>query len=527
MFNPLRSTYSSNSTDPVMSNHFTGDGGCHLETRPGDRSLTEFDADDLLNASMLDDSGGSFDDEFSGDFEPTPMDPNPAKVQSNQLSQIVSMFEPTPIPSQQSLPQKQLPPARTRIDGQGFPIARADPIASVGLPQQMHDLPNPMAQNQLVQAALHHLRHVEQMSPQQAMKQQQAMMAMNGMVSNNAPIHRPAAPIQSTIRPPMQHMRQETQQQQAMNQQQAMMAMNGMVSNTAPMHRPAAPIQPTIRPPMQHMRQEAPHANFMHQQQAMMAMNGMVNNTAPMHRPAAPIQPTIRPPMQHMRQEAPHANFMHQQQAMMAMNGMVNNTVPMHRPAAPIQPPMQLKRHEAPHANAMHHGAMSAQQQGAPSQNPDNVRGYSHAMEKLCDTMKRSAMSRTMVKQLSGRSLTKQGSQRSLSSQGSQRSQNSSRDFGACARLASGRDSARYISSSSLVGDETHPTGRLTPSRRSLVNTKHRAAPGQVSSRRKSSSALQGNRSTSRQLDDANLGWSVDDTESVCSGDTRFSFKTV
>jgi len=371
------------------------------------------------------------------------MDPNPAKVQSNQLSQILSVFEPTPIPSQQSLPQKQLPPARTRIDGQGFPIARADPISSVGLPQQVPDLPNPMAQNQLpmaqnqlVQAALLHLRHVEQMSPQQA--------------------------------------------QQAMNQQQAMMAMNGMVSNTAPSHRPAAPIQSTIRPPMQHMRQEAPHANFMHQQQAMMAMNGMVNNTAPMH-----------------------------------------------RPGAPIQPPMQVKRHEARLANAMHHGAMSAQQQGAPSQNPDNVRGYSHAMEKLCDTTKRSAMSRTMVKQLSGRSLTKQGSQRSLSSQGSQRSQSSSRDFGACARLASGRDSARYLSSSSLGGDETHPTGRLTPSRRSLVNTKHRAAPGQVSSRRNSNSASQGNRSTSRQLDDANLGWSVDDTESVCSGDTRFSFKTV
>ena len=41
------------------------------------------------------------------------------------------------------------------------------------------------------------------------------------------------------------------------------------------------------------------------------------------------------------------------------------------------------------------------------------------AMEKLCGSMKRSAMSRSMVKQFSGRSLSRQGSMRQLSRQNS------------------------------------------------------------------------------------------------------------
>ena len=54
-------------------------------------------------------------------------------------------------------------------------------------------------------------------------------------------------------------------------------------------------------------------------------------------------------------------------------------------------------------------------------------------MEKLCKTMKHSAMSRTIVKQLSGCSLTKQGSGRNLTKQ------NSGRDLSAIALQAAGR----------------------------------------------------------------------------------------
>ena len=192
MFNSLSSTDISNSTDLFMSNNSTGDDICLLETRQGDHSLTEFDADDLLSASMFDDSNGSLDnefsgnDEFSGDFEPTPMKPNPVKVQSTQFSQNLSMFEPTPIRTQHHLPLKQLPPApRTMVDGQGFPIARPDSMSSAYGP------PNYMVQNQQLQAALLHVRH--------QLNQQQAMMAMNGIVTSTAPVHRPTALIQSPI----------------------------------------------------------------------------------------------------------------------------------------------------------------------------------------------------------------------------------------------------------------------------------------------------------------------------------------
>ncbi|KAI2500596.1 hypothetical protein MHU86_13887 [Fragilaria crotonensis] len=69
-------------------------------------------------------------------------------------------------------------------------------------------------------------------------------------------------------------------------------------------------------------------------------------------------------------------------------------------------------------------GGISPQQQHCPSNTAGtsgNLPEYSHAMEKLCETMRRSAMSRTMVKQLSGRSLPKQGSSRSLPKQASSR----------------------------------------------------------------------------------------------------------
>jgi hypothetical protein len=47
---------------------------------------------------------------------------------------------------------------------------------------------------------------------------------------------------------------------------------------------------------------------------------------------------------------------------------------------------------------------------------PGDLRTYNDAMEKLCESMKRSAMSRHLVKQLSGQSISKTNSTRSISS---------------------------------------------------------------------------------------------------------------
>jgi hypothetical protein len=172
-------------------------------------------------------------------------------------------------------------------------------------------------------------------------------------------------------------------------------------------------------------------------------------------------------------------------------------------------------------------------------------------MEKLCKTMKHSAMSRTIVKQLSGCSLTKQGSGRNLTKQ------NSGRDLSAIALQAAGRShemqkqlsgqnillqkqlSASHLSCqlsfNSINGDlaTAVSSGRLTPPRMpskcSLVETKHQisreaqaagngGAPGQGISRQISNSAL-GNCLMALQVNDANLEWILNDTKTICSGD--------
>jgi len=145
-----------------------------------------------------------------------------------------------------------------------------------------------------------------------------------------------------------------------------------------------------------------------------------------------------------------------------------------------------------------------------PRSDGPGMMAYSDAMEKLCETMKRSAMSRTIVKQLSGRNLCKQGSQRNLSKQGSQRSlvkQNSGRNL-----------MQTQLSNRSLGGSEHDTTGRMgpVPNRRPAIDTKHRiardahmgsTAPGRGVFRHNSCSALLGARNVQVQLDDSNLGY--------------------
>ena len=98
-----------------------------------------------------------------------------------------------------------------------------------------------------------------------------------------------------------------------------------------------------------------------------------------------------------------------------------------------------------------------------------DVAAYNEAMEKLCESMKRSAMSRNLVKQLSGRNLVKQPSARSLTKQGSQRS------------LMNKQGSARNLmrkqgSNRSLVSDHSghRSSSGYFPARRSSIDTKHR-----------------------------------------------------
>ena len=219
----------------------------------------------------------------------------------------------------------------------------------------------------------------------------------------------------------------------------------------------------------------------------------------------------------------------------MDMNGLNSNTMGMQqmhiRHSSPVPPirspmqhsPMQLSPHgHSPHPHSPHGHSPPPQNGGA------DLKAYSDAMEKLCETMKRSAMSRNLVKQMSGRSLTKQGSQRSLTKQGSHRNllskQLSGRDLNALARQASGRDlmqrqlSARNLprqSSLRGLGDDCSGllTPTLVPNRRLIMDTKHRitrdaltggGAPGRGIFRHNSSSALLGHRKgASIQFDDA------------------------
>mmetsp|Transcript_18365 Transcript_18365/g.42527 ORF Transcript_18365/g.42527 Transcript_18365/m.42527 type:complete len:457 (-) Transcript_18365:1551-2921(-) len=260
-----------------------------------------------------------------------------------------------------------------------------------------------------------------------------------------------------------------------------------------------------------------------------------------------------------------------------------NITVPMQmQPAMPngMQPmPNEMDMQGMPtnninvnSAQVPHVGVQQGMRDGVVTPPPSNnaqtpqvgdLKAYSDAMEKLCESMKRSAMSRSLVRQLSGRSLTKQGSNRSLVKQDSNRSltkQDSGRNLAALARQSSGRNllqkqssgrnllqkqssgrnllqkqssgrnlmqkqhsgrnlMQRQNSGRSLQNSEDErliETRRAT--RRPSVDSKHRITrdalagggrvPGRGVFRHKSSSALMGRpvKKTTLQLDDTALG---------------------
>lgn len=145
-----------------------------------------------------------------------------------------------------------------------------------------------------------------------------------------------------------------------------------------------------------------------------------------------------------------------------------------------------------------------------------------------------------MVKQLSGRNLTKQNSNLNNST---------SRDLGALARSLSrdsnslthnsDNDSLSSSGHNSHGNHSNHSGGRMTPTRRSFTDTKHRiirdaAAPtGRGIYRHNSSSSLVGGGGGAASYSGTSnnhLGFlmgSDADTISLSSGDTRFSGKTV
>lgn len=238
------------------------------------------------------------------------------------------------------------------------------------------------------------------------------------------------------------------------------------------------------------------------QQQQLAGMKGILENR-PIHLNQAFGQPSPQPNLYHMHQQS---NFASTKQAY---------SEPMH-PQQP-QPPLRM-------TNAALGGGVSPQQQHCPSNTAGtsgNLPEYSHAMEKLCETMRRSAMSRTMVKQLSGRSLPKQGSSRSLPKQASSRKAMLQKHL--LTRKLSGLSASSGLDTAttqslSPVPSLGHLTPTRVPSRRSLVGSKHRIARD----------TLAGNGSlTALQMDTANASWWLSDADSVCSGDTKFSGKTV
>jgi hypothetical protein len=135
-----------------------------------------------------------------------------------------------------------------------------------------------------------------------------------------------------------------------------------------------------------------------------------------------------------------------------------------------------------------------------------NDPGINEAMEKLCESMRRSAMSRNLVKQLSGRSVQRTGSARSLSRSNSGVGMRKQQMLG------------RSLSGGLSRGDDG--SGRAgTPTRiapiRILSNSKHRlqgrASPGNRGTFRTNSMGSQASAhsqggNTFLQLDDQSLG---------------------
>lgn len=139
--------------------------------------------------------------------------------------------------------------------------------------------------------------------------------------------------------------------------------------------------------------------------------------------------------------------------------------------------------------------------QGEQSMEPGHL---NDAMEKLCESMKRSAMSRSLVKQFSGRSLARQSSARGVLSR-----QNSGR-MGMNKQLSNRSLMARQDSNRSLIDDAS---GRGTPTAvvpiRRLSNAKHHLQhPGRGVYRHNSLQSLSGlsNHGISLHLDGRNMG---------------------
>ena len=262
------------------------------------------------------------------------------------------------------------------------------------------------------------------------------------------------------------------------------------------------------------------------QQEQRIGMNGIIENH-PMQLNQVFGQPNSQASFFHLQQRANfnaahnHAGGSMAQQPQLPLNHMANAAL------GEGMPPQQQQQQCPP--NTL----------GASTNLPE----YSHAMEKLCETMRRSAMSRTMVKQLSGRSLPTQGSSRSLPKQGSSRSltkPNSGRKT-ILQKQLSARKLSRQSSSNSVdlttasTISSVPSMGHLTPTRvpgKRSISSKHRiardgSAHGEDIVRQNSASALLGNHLRALQKDETNAGWWLGDAESICSGDTRFSGKTV
>jgi len=155
----------------------------------------------------------------------------------------------------------------------------------------------------------------------------------------------------------------------------------------------------------------------------------------------------------------------------------------------------------------------------------NDLQGYNDAMEKLCESMKRSAMSRSLVKQLSGSSLRKDGSSRSIGSgisthPSSSSRQSSARSIHVVSRNSSARSLVKQNSArNGLVqqtsvhslddnGISSYPSQRPHPARHSM-EAKHRFAPNRAVFRHNSSNAVHGNRPRSdsmNQYDDSGAG---------------------
>ena len=231
-------------------------------------------------------------------------------------------------------------------------------------------------------------------------------------------------------------------------------------------------------------------------------------------------------------------NNMGMMQTMEAMNMHMNGMAGMmHRNSLPINPSQNMMGNDIKtHPSMAHPGELLTAGSFDPlsslgmAMNGGQGLEINEAMEKLCESMRRSAMSRSLVKQLSGRSLTQQNSARNLTKQGSARNltrsnsglrkqlsgrnltkQLSGRNL---QRANSGRSVQRTHSGRQLMGEEggsNLPVRRLTQDmkhriQRESVNTSQ-APPGRGIFRHKSQSALMDNKPrTILQIDDNSLG---------------------